>query len=102
MSWTMTSSGSVAAPRRPVTAEDMAMGYRHFPTRQDLLEAVSADWIAQLRDDAARRLGERDPRASLMAWLRDVVGHVATYRGLAAALMTGMDDPDHRCTITAR
>lgn len=68
--------------------------YRHFPTRQDLLEAVTADWIEALRADASELVGRGDTRESLLEWLRRLLAHVTIYKGLAAALMTSMDDPE--------
>lgn len=69
--------------------------YRHFPTREDLLHAVSEDWIAELRETAGDLAARDDPREALLEWLRALVGHVVTYEGLAAGLATGMDDPGH-------
>ncbi|HTJ38156.1 MAG TPA: TetR/AcrR family transcriptional regulator [Dactylosporangium sp.] len=61
--------------------------YRHFPTRQHLLEAVFHERVERLRDEAARLLeDEPDPDKALEAWLRALVGHLRRYRGLSETL----------------
>ncbi|MEV8517298.1 TetR family transcriptional regulator [Dactylosporangium sp. NPDC051484] len=61
--------------------------YRHFPTRQHLLDAVFHERIVLLRDEAARLAeGEPDPLAALGAWLRAFIEHLRRYRGLSDAL----------------
>jgi AcrR family transcriptional regulator len=69
--------------------------YRHFPTRQHLLDAVFHDRIVRLRDEAARLLrDEPDPRAALGAWLRAFMEHLRRYRGLSDALKAIYDHSD--------
>lgn len=68
--------------------------YRHFPTRQALLEAVCRDWVEALHAEARDLLAARSPIAALATWLRAFVGHVTVYRGLAAALLIGMHDDE--------
>src|SRR5215471_5991570 len=43
--------------------------YRHFPTRQALLEAVYRDQVETLSARADELLGSDDPVAGLTAWL---------------------------------
>jgi AcrR family transcriptional regulator len=57
--------------------------YRHFPTRQALLEAVYRDQVEELCAQADELLGSRPPGEALGAWLRGVASYVATKRGLA-------------------
>jgi AcrR family transcriptional regulator len=64
--------------------------YRHFPTRDALLEAVIHDWIEALRAEATELLTAPSPVEALRTWFRTVIGTVGTYRGLAAALMSSM------------
>src|SRR6266487_4025102 len=47
--------------------------YRHFPTRQALLEAVYRDQVDALRARADELLGSLPPDAALVAWLRALV-----------------------------
>ncbi|MBB4966173.1 TetR/AcrR family transcriptional regulator [Saccharothrix violaceirubra] len=64
--------------------------YRHFPTRLDLIEAVLAERIAGLVDLGGRLLTAEDAVDGLTAWLRAVVEHGLTYRGLAAAVLNSV------------
>src|SRR5215472_18036755 len=62
--------------------------YRHFPTRQALLEAVYRDQVEALRARADELLATHPPEAALAAWLQDVLEFGRTKRRLSAALMT--------------
>jgi AcrR family transcriptional regulator len=69
--------------------------YRHFPTRQHLLDAVFRERIVRLRDEAARLLDEEpDPMTALGTWLRAFIEHLRRYRGLSEALKTIYDHED--------
>src|SRR4051794_12002250 len=68
--------------------------YRHFPTRDALLEAVIHDWIDVLRAEATELLAAPSPGEALLTWFRTVIGTVGTYRGLAAALMSSMHNQE--------
>ncbi|MEZ0093746.1 TetR/AcrR family transcriptional regulator [Streptacidiphilus sp. EB129] len=61
--------------------------YRHFPTRQQLIDAVLEQWIQSVLADAEPLLGADDPAEALSAWLHRLVSHVSVFRGLAAALL---------------
>ncbi|PRY59849.1 TetR/AcrR family transcriptional regulator [Glycomyces artemisiae] len=60
---------------------------RHFPSRRALLEAVSHKRIEDLSDRARELAGTGESRATLLAWLNEVVEYSATARGLAAVLV---------------
>jgi AcrR family transcriptional regulator len=66
--------------------------YRHFPTRLDLIEAVLAEQMAELVDLGRRLLTAEDEFDALSTWLRAVLTHGLTYRGLAAAVMNSAID----------
>ncbi len=55
--------------------------YRHFPTRQILIEAVYVDEVEAL-SRSARDLAELPPWEALAAWLRRFVDYVATKQAL--------------------
>jgi AcrR family transcriptional regulator len=63
--------------------------YRHFPTRQALLEAVYRDQIEALSVEAESLLNAPSPGDALATWLRSVLTHNVTQRGLKEALMNG-------------
>jgi AcrR family transcriptional regulator len=59
--------------------------YRHFPTRQALLEAVYVDEVEAL-SRAAGELADLPPWEALTAWLRNYVSYATTKRALAEEL----------------
>jgi AcrR family transcriptional regulator len=68
--------------------------YRHFPARQDLVQALLADRYDELGAGAERLLGHPDPRAALACWLRSVIERFTAYRGLAVSVMDVIRDPE--------
>jgi len=73
--------------------------YRHFPTRQALLEAVYEDEVEAMAR-AAADLAELPPWEALSQWLHQYVGFAATKRALNEALME--TDPDSDVLLTCR
>jgi AcrR family transcriptional regulator len=67
--------------------------YRHFPTRQALLEAVYVDEVEAL-GQAAVDLSELPPWDALSQWLHQYVGFAATKRALNEALVEAVPDSD--------
>ncbi|MFF7145620.1 TetR/AcrR family transcriptional regulator [Streptomyces nodosus] len=68
--------------------------YRHFPTRRDLLVAVSVGEVETLCELAERLRAEPNPRDALIDWIRAYIDHVSAHRGLGAALNTGTQEDD--------
>jgi len=66
--------------------------YRHFPTRETLLEALLADRHQTLTTQAQRLSDSPAPADALLTWLRAFSAHVSTYRGLAALVRAGLHD----------
>ncbi|UFZ03025.1 TetR/AcrR family transcriptional regulator [Bradyrhizobium ontarionense] len=60
--------------------------YRHFPTREDLFEAVYRREVEQLSELAEELKSEPSPVEALRRWLRSTVQFVATKKGMMAAL----------------
>lgn len=73
--------------------------YRHFPTRQALLEAVYVDEVEAMAR-AAQDLAVLPPWDALSEWLHQYVGFAATKRALNEALME--TDPESRVLLTCR
>ena len=61
--------------------------YRHFPTRQALLEAVYRDQVEVLRARADELRESDEPAEALAAWLRALVAFSSTKRSLTTALL---------------
>jgi AcrR family transcriptional regulator len=64
--------------------------YRHFPTRQDLLEAVYLDEVRAICDSAEKYV-DQPPLEALTGWLHEFVGFAATKRALAEELFAYVD-----------
>ncbi|MFF0220829.1 TetR/AcrR family transcriptional regulator [Streptomyces sp. NPDC004629] len=76
--------------------------YRHFPNRHALLSAVFEDAVGELVARARELLHAPEPCAALVTWLREVVAHAGTYRGLALALMSVASDSADSGSALAR
>jgi len=66
--------------------------YRHFPTREALLEALLTDRYDTLAERARTLLDSSSPREALVAWLHVFMAHVTTYRGLATPVKAALQD----------
>jgi AcrR family transcriptional regulator len=60
--------------------------YRHFPTRDTIVEAVYRREVQQLAAAAQRLLGTMQPGEALHEWMRLFVDYIATKRVIASAL----------------
>lgn len=60
--------------------------YRHYPTREALVEAVYRDEVDRLCTAAGELLVQRPPAEALSEWMERFVGYAKTKRGLLAAL----------------
>jgi AcrR family transcriptional regulator len=67
--------------------------YRHFPTREDLYEAVYRREVEHLTELAEQLKTAADPAEALHRWLRWNVEFVATKKGMAAALALAAHRP---------
>lgn len=66
--------------------------YRHYPSRDALLEAVFRRNVDQIADSGAELLTSMPPEAALAAWMQQFVAYVATKKGLAAHLKSVVSD----------
>jgi AcrR family transcriptional regulator len=64
--------------------------YRHFPAREDLIEAAYVDGVEEICAAVAKHDGE-DPWEALKAWLLELVGFAATKRVLADEMFAYLD-----------
>jgi AcrR family transcriptional regulator len=74
-------------------ARDAGVGigtlYRHFPTREALVEAVYAAELDAVTDSARDLLNELPPERALRAWMARYAEFVATKRAMLNTLHTG-------------
>ncbi|WP_163509672.1 TetR/AcrR family transcriptional regulator [Fodinicola acaciae] len=68
--------------------------YRHFPTRDALLEALMAERFQRAADSAGQLLSEPDPVDALRSWLREFIRGASAYRGLPESVMAVLTDPE--------
>ncbi|GLZ39152.1 TetR/AcrR family transcriptional regulator [Actinokineospora sp. NBRC 105648] len=66
--------------------------YRHFPTRQDLLEALLREQFDALAATGRDLLDDVSAGAALVTWVSAFVAMTSTYRGLTAALTATLRD----------
>ncbi|HWH96364.1 MAG TPA: helix-turn-helix domain-containing protein [Baekduia sp.] len=87
-----TENGTAASLEDIARRADVGIGtlYRHFPTRQALLEAVYVDEVEEM-SAKANELGDLDPWDALVTWLRQFVRYAATKRALADELLNTID-----------
>jgi AcrR family transcriptional regulator len=60
--------------------------YRHFPTRDAIVEAVYRREVQQLADAAPRLIESMAPAEALRAWMRLFIDYIAAKRVIAPAL----------------
>lgn len=61
--------------------------YRHFPTREDLVEEIYREQIRPLRDDARALLAAERPARALHSWMCDFAEWAGERRGICEALV---------------
>ncbi|MCU1367638.1 MAG: transcriptional regulator TetR family [Ilumatobacteraceae bacterium] len=62
--------------------------YRHFPTRDDLVEAAYRNEVAHLQDAAGELLDTRTPDQALAEWMLRYIDYAATKNGMRDALQS--------------
>jgi AcrR family transcriptional regulator len=70
--------------------------YRHFPTREALLEALLRDQFDKLRELAVELGDSQPPLAALSSWLLRLATASSAYRGLPESMMAALNDPASR------
>ncbi|MEV0129200.1 helix-turn-helix domain-containing protein [Dactylosporangium sp. NPDC050688] len=70
--------------------------YRHFPTREALLEALLASRFDALRQRAEQLSAAAAPGDALLEWLGELAAGSVTYRGLPESVMAALRDEQSR------
>ncbi|MCK7623473.1 TetR/AcrR family transcriptional regulator [Streptomyces sp. RS10V-4] len=60
--------------------------YRHFPTREALVEAAYRNELARVCDSAATLLAENPPDRAMRLWMDGFIDYLAAKQGMADAL----------------
>jgi AcrR family transcriptional regulator len=67
--------------------------YRHFPTRDDLVDAVMQAWVDQVTDTTDKALAhEGGPRERLVHWFEEYVRLISVHKGGPARITGAMGD----------
>jgi AcrR family transcriptional regulator len=74
--------------------------YRHFPTRQDLFEAVYRNEVEQLVELAEQLRTDLPPLEALRRWMHANVAFVATKKGMSTALAVAVHASSHLTTYS--
>jgi AcrR family transcriptional regulator len=103
----VTEQGADASLRDVARRAEVGLGtlYRHFPTREALLEALLRASFDELAAHAAELESSRSPKDALVVWLRDCVAFSHTYRGVTTMMMTAIEEPEsalHDSCVTMR
>ncbi|MGI5413850.1 TetR/AcrR family transcriptional regulator [Streptomyces chartreusis] len=60
--------------------------YRHFPTREALIEATYRNELARVCDSATKLLADNPPDRAIRLWMDDFIDYLAAKQGMADAL----------------
>ena len=67
--------------------------YRHFPTRDDLLDAIMQSWVDRVNEATDKVLAhEGPPREVLLAWFETYVELISLHKGGPAKITSAMGD----------
>ncbi|MBB5874242.1 AcrR family transcriptional regulator [Allocatelliglobosispora scoriae] len=99
--------GTEASLRDVARRAEVGLGtlYRHFPTRDALLEALMREGFERLAARAAALGESAPPLAALREWLADFAVGSARYRGLSGSILATLSDeesPLHAACLAMR
>jgi len=78
--------------------------YRHFPSRENLIDAIMQSWVDRVDEAADKTLAqEGGPRELLLAWLSAYVSLISLHKGGPAKITSALDDEGspirHKCQV---
>lgn len=99
--------GADASLRDIARRAEVGLGtlYRHFPTREALLEALLRASFEALADRAKQLETSEASDQALLAWLQEIVAFTHEHRGILGPMMGAIEDPDsalHASCVTLR
>ena len=94
----VTEQGADASLRDIARRADVGLGtlYRHFPTREALLDALLRASLDALTQKAAELETSSSPDDALVYWFREGVAFVRSYSGVVALMAASIADPGVR------
>ena len=86
--------GSDASLRDIARRAEVGLGtlYRHFPTREALLEALLRSSFEALTERADELQAADDSAAALMEWLQEIIAFTHEHRGVIAPMVSAIED----------
>ena len=80
--------------------------YRHFPRRENLIDAIMQSWVDRVSEAADKTLAhEGPPRDLLVSWFESYVELISQHKGGPAKITSAMGDPDSpimtKCQVLA-
>ncbi|MFG1649490.1 TetR/AcrR family transcriptional regulator [Micromonospora sp. NPDC049275] len=86
--------GIQASLREIARRAEVGLGtlYRHFPTREALLEALLRQEFDRLAAEAGHLLTQPAPAEALRTWMGDFVQNSSAFRGLPASMLATLAD----------
>ncbi len=78
--------------------------YRHFPARENLLDAIMQSWVDRVDEAVEKALAhEGPPRELLLSWFSAYVALISLHKGGPAKITSAMGDPSspivHKCQV---
>src|SRR5262245_1090624 len=78
--------------------------YRHFPKRENLVDAIMQSWVDSVDQAAEKALAsEGSPRDLLLTWFEEYVRLISLHKGGPAKITSAMGDPSspiqHKCGV---
>jgi AcrR family transcriptional regulator len=88
--------GAEASLREVARKAGVGIGtlYRHFPTREVLLQSLLRESFDQVTKKAEQLENTSSPDDALIAWLREMVALTHNHRGLIAAMTAALAEED--------
>ena len=88
--------GATASLRDVARRAGVGLGtlYRHFPTREALLDALLRAGFDGLAARAVELETSESPRDALVSWFRHCVATAHEYRGVTEVMMAAIEEPD--------
>jgi AcrR family transcriptional regulator len=80
--------------------------YRHFPKRENLIDAMLQVWVEKVTETADKALAFEGPdRDLLLSWFEQYVALISQHKGAPAKITSAMGDPDSpimtKCQVLA-
>src|SRR3954454_9216229 len=81
--------------------------YRHFPKRENLMDAILQSWVEKVTESADKALAyEGDDRSLLLNWFEEYVQLISQHKGGPAKITSAMGDPESpimtKCQVLAQ